>query len=210
MFDDKNVDRALKYVCPKLNALDIDYYVVGAVGAYLSLGVDSGRVHDDLDILIDEKYVDLLEGVFKDGEYAFCDNRYYSDKTLNEKNYTDGKHEVIAEAKDSDFHIGFFLFSKTDTQYTITEYFRDGDKQLKLERTLPIKYFKYQYDDEPILYNGVEFKTVTPECIYKNKLGMNREKDKYDRGILSNFLDAERLDYLSGMSKERVTSIKEV
>lgn len=206
----KDADRALEYICPKLNALGVDYYVVGVVGAYLRLGMDSGRIHDDLDILIEEKYVDLLKDVFKDSEYVFYDNRRCSDKTLNKNNYTDGEHEVIAKAKDGNFHIGFFLFSKTSEQYTITEYFRNGDKQMKLERTLPIKYFEYQYDDETIQYKGIEFKTVTPECIYKNKLGMNREKDKYDCDMLGKFLDLERLEHLSGMSKERVVSIKEV
>lgn len=206
----EDVDEALEYVCPKLNALGVDYYVVGAVGAYLSLGMDSKRTHDDLDVLIEEKYVGLLKDVFEDSEYVFRDNRCRSDKALNEKNYTDGEHEVIAKAKDSDFHIGFFLFSKTDEQYTITEYFRDGNKQLKLERTLPIKYFEYQYDNKPIQYKGVELKTVTPECIYKNKLGMDRKKDKYDCDMLGKFLDLERLGHLSGMSKDRVISIKEV
>lgn len=205
----KNVDKALMYICPRLNALGVNYYIVGAVGAYLRLGIDSERAHDDLDILVEEKSVNLLEKVFKNSEYVFCDNRFCSDKTLNEKNYTDGEHEVIAKAKDGNFHIGFFLFSKSDKQYTITEYFRDGDRQLKLERTLPIKYFECQYDDEPIRYNGTEFKAATPECIYRNKLGMGRKKDKYDCDMLREFLNLERLEYLSGMSKDRATVIQE-
>lgn len=206
----EDVDKALEYICPRLNALVVNYYIVGAVGAYLNLGIDSGRVHDDLDILIEEESVGLLEDVFKDSEYAFYDNRFRSNKTLNEKNYTDGEHEVIARAKDGDFHIGFFLFSKTNMQYIITEYFRDSGRQMKLERTLPIKYFEYQYDDEPIRYNGMDFKTVTPECIYKNKLSMDREKDEYDCDVLGKFLNLERLGHLSGMSKDRIVSIKEV
>lgn len=206
----KDVDKALEYICPKLNALGVDYYIVGAVGAYLRAGIDSGRLHDDLDILIEEKSVDLLEEVFKNSDYEFQDNRFSSEKILNEKNYTDGEHEVIAKAKNSDFHIGFFLFSKTSETYTITEYFRDGDIQKKIERTLPIKYFEYQYDDEPIRYGGSQFKTVTPECIYKNKLGMEREKDKYDCGMLRSLVDSGRLGRMRGMSKDRVISIKKV
>lgn len=205
----KDVDKALEYICPKLNALGVDYYIVGAVGAYLRAGIDSGRLHDDLDILIEEKSVDLLEEVFKNSDYEFQDNRFSSEKILNEKNYTDGKHEVIAKAKNSDFHIGFFLFSKTSETYTITEYFRDGNTQKKIERTLPTKYFQYQYD-EPIQYGRSQFKTVTPECIYKNKLGMEREKDKYDCGMLRDLVDFGRLEHLHRMSKDRVISIKKV
>lgn len=204
----EDVDKALDYVSPRLNALGVNYYIVGAVGAYLRLGINSKRVHDDLDILIEEKYVDLLKDVFENSDYIFYDNRHSSEKILNEKGYTDGEHEVIARMKGGNFHIGFFLLSKTNEQYTITEYFKDGDVQKKLERTLPLKYFGYQYDDRPIRYRGLQFKTVTPECIYKNKLSMDREKDRHDCEILSDFLDFDRLAHLQGVGKDRITSIK--
>lgn len=205
-----DVDNALNYLCPKLNDLKINYYIVGAVGAYLRLGIDSNRIHNDLDILIEEEYVYLLKNIFEDSNYVFYDNRYSSKKILNEKNYTDGEHEVIAKQKNGDFHIGFFLFSKNEDTYTITEYFKEDNIQKKIERTLPIKYFKYQYDDSLVKYGNIQFKTVTVECIYKNKLNMNREKDKYDCEVLSKFLDLRKLEHLQGMSKDRIISIKNI
>lgn len=205
-----DIYNALNFVCPKLNDLKINYYIVGAVGAYLSIGLKSNRMHDDLDILIEEKDVYLLKDVFENSDYNFYDNRYTSEKTLNEHNYTDGEHEVIAKLKNRNFHIGFFLFSKNDEQYTIIEYFKEGNLQKKIERSLPIKYFKYQYSDNLIGYGGTHFKTVTVECIYKNKLNMNREKDKYDCDILRKYLDLNKLAHLKGMSKDRLISIKTV
>lgn len=205
-----DIYNALNFVCPKLNDLKINYYIVGAIGAYLSIGLKSNRMHDDLDILIEEKDVYLLKDVFENSDYNFYDNRYTSEKTLNEHNYTDGEHEVIAKQKNRNFHIGFFLFSKNDEQYTIIEYFKEGNLQKKIERSLPIKYFKYQYSDNLIEYGGIHFKTVTVECIYKNKLNMNREKDKYDCEILRKYLDLNKLAHLKGMSKDRLISIKTV
>lgn len=205
-----NIDNALNFVCPKLNALKINYYIVGAIGAYLSIGLKSNRIHDDLDILIEEKDVDLLKDVFETSDYYFYDNRYTNEKTLNENNYTDGEHEVIAKQKNGDFHIGFFLFSKTDEQYTIIEYFKEDNLQKKIERTLPIKYFKYQYSDNLIKYGKTQFKTVTVECIYKNKLNMNRKKDKYDCEILKEYIDLNKLKHLKGMNKDRLISIKTI
>lgn len=205
-----NIDNVLNFICPKLNDLKINYYIVGAIGAYSSVGLKSNRTHDDLDILIEEKDVCLLKDVFENSEYDFYDNRYTSKKTLNGNNYTEGEHEVIAKQKNTDFHIGFFLFTKNNEQYTITEYFKEGNLQKKLERTLPIKYFKYQYSDNLVQYGRTHFKTVTVECIYKNKLNMNREKDKYDCEILKKYLDINKLNHLKGMGKERLISIKTI
>lgn len=205
-----DVDNALNFVCSKLNALKINYYIVGAVGAYLSIGLKSNRIHDDLDILIEEKDVYLLKDVFLNSDYNFYDNRYTSEKTLNENNYTEGEHEVIAKQKNRDFHIGFFLLSKDEEQYTITEYFKANNLQKKIERTLPIKYFTYQYSNNLIRYKGTHFKTATVECIYKNKLSMNREKDKFDCEIFGKYIDLNKLDHLKGMSKDRLIFIKTI
>lgn len=205
-----NIDNALNFLCPKLNDLNIDYYVVGAIGAYFNIGIKSSRFNDDLDILIEEKYIDLLKEIFNNSEYIFYDNRFTSDKILNDYNLTEGEHEVFAKQKNSDFHIGFFLFSKTIDSYTNIDYFRENNIQKKMERTLPIKYFNYQYSDEPIEYNGNTFKTVTVECIYKNKLATGREKDIYDCNIFKEYIDLDKLNHLKGMSNDRKVSVKSI
>lgn len=107
-----DIDNALNFICPKLNDLKINYYIVGAIGAYLSIGLRSNRIHDDLDILIEEKDVHLLKDVFENSEYDFYDNRYTSEKSLNENNYTDGEHEVIAKQKIKIFILDFSCLQK--------------------------------------------------------------------------------------------------
>lgn len=201
------VNDVIKFIATKLNEKNINYYIVGAIGGYIDSGLEIERKHDDLDILVEEKDVDKLNEVFVDTEFDFFDNRFNSEKVLNEYGYTDGDHEVYAVHKYSDFHIGFFLFKYDEYSYTIIEYFRDEFKQKRLDRTLPIHYFKYQYNDVPISYKGVKLKVVRKELIYKNKKVMGREKDLFDIQKLEPTLNYEILNNLKGLSKQRKTNV---
>lgn len=201
------INNTLKFICEKLNDNDINYYVVGAIGAYIDAGLPLERIHEDIDIMIEEKYIDKLENIFKNTDFEFHDNRMSSNKVLNEYGYTDGDHEAYAKHKYSDFHIGFFLFHYDDNSYTITEYFNEKEKHKKLERTLPIEFFASQYNDDWITYLGFKLKVVRKETIYKNKLVMNREKDLFDIKKLKPTIESNKLDKLKGLSKYRKTAI---
>lgn len=199
----------LSFICDKLNENNIDYYVVGALGGYIDCNLDITRNHDDIDIMILERDISKLYNIFKDSKYIFFDNRKISQKVLNNKGFTEGEdHEVYAKYKDSNFHIGFFMFDKTSTDYSIIEYFVDNGIQKRLIRTLPIRYFECQYDDNYKTYNGIKLKSVRVECIYNNKKNMNREKDRYDNLIFEHYIDASIIEKMSGKSKFRVTKIE--
>ena len=210
MSDTKFVNETILMICKKLNELSINYYIAGAIGGYIDAGISLERKHDDLDILIEEKDVEKLKIVFENTDFDFYDNRFISEKVLNEYGYTDGDHEVCAWHKFSDFHIGFFLVSFDEDSYTISEYFKDNNKQKKLDRTLPIEYFKYQYNEVPINYLGVNVKVARKELIYKNKKAMGREKDLFDIERLERCLDYQILDGLKGLSKKRESKIIEL
>lgn len=197
----------LKFICEKLNDNKINYYVVGAIGAYIDAGVPIQRIHEDIDIMIEEKYIKELERILKNTDFKLYDNRFSNNKVLNEQGYTDGDHEVYAQYKYNDFHIGFFLFHCNNNSYTITEYFKEQGVQKKLERTLPIEFFKAQYNDELIDYLGTKLKVVRKETIYKNKLFMNREKDLFDIEKLKPTIESNKLGKLKGLSKYRETVI---
>ncbi len=201
------INNTLKFICENLNDNNINYYVVGALGAYIDASLPLERIHEDIDIMIEEKYIDRLENIFKNTDFEFHDNRMSSNKVLNEYGYTDGDHEVYAKYKYNDFHIGFFLFHYDDNSYTITEYFNEKGIPKKLERTLPIEFFKLQYNDDWITYLGVKLKVVRKETIYKNKLVMNREKDLFDIKKLEPIIESNKLDKLNGLSKYRKTAI---
>lgn len=204
------MENILLDVAKRLNAAGIDYYIVGAVGAYLEAGIPFPREHDDLDIFINEADVPKLAEVFQGTNFDFCDHRGTSAKTLNTAGYTDGEHEVIAKYRGTDFHIGFFLFRRNEEIYTVIEYYRDGNTQKKLERTLPIRYFDLQYNTKPILFHGVPMKTVRKETIYKNKTVMERKKDQFDREQLAPKVDAQIIEQLAGMHQYRVIRTSEI
>ncbi len=200
------VGTTLKLVCER----GVNYYVEGAIGAYLDAGLPLQRVHGDIDIMIEEKDVEKLKDAFEGTDFEFHDNRLVSDRVLNERGYTDGEHEVYAQYKYGDSHIGFFLFRLEGDSYTMIEYFRENGVQKKLERTLPMKFFAAQRNELPIDYFGTKLRTVRKETVYKNKLAMEREKDLFDLEKLEPTIEAEKLEKLSGMSKVRKTRIIEL
>lgn len=203
----KFINDTIIFICQKLNELKINYYIVGAIGAYIDANIPLERIHEDLDILIEEKDVKKLSKAFKDTNYTFYDNRLKTNKVLNQYGYPDGDHEVIANYKYNNFHIGFFLFRKNSQNYTIIDYFKENNEIKKLERTLPIKFFYFQYNNEQKNYYGINLKSVRKELIFKNKKIMNREKDLFDIQKLENNIDKDILNNLSGLSKHRKIKI---
>ena len=204
------INKQIKFISSKLNELNIDFYIVGAIGAYIDANIPLQRQHDDLDLMIEEKSVSKLSEIFKETNFDFFDNRFTSNKTLNEYGYPEGEHEVYAKLKNSDFHIGFFLYYKNKETYTICEYFNQKGKQKKLERTLPLEIFNYQYNNNQINYLGNIIKVVRKELIYKNKFVMNRKKDLFDIELLEPTLNKDILNKLKGISKIRKTTIIDI
>lgn len=201
----------IAFICDKLNKISIEYYLVGAISGYIDCDLDISREHDDIDIMIPEKDINKLQDIFENTDYIFKDNRKHSNKFLNDKWYTEGKyHDVYAIYKDNKFHIGFFLYSKTDKEYSIIEYFKNNNKQKRLIRTLPIRYFNYQYDDKFKTYRWIKLKTAKVECIYKNKKNMTRDKDKYDNSIFEKYIDKAIISKMSGKSRYRKIKIENI
>lgn len=205
----KYILKHLKFICDKLNDNNIDYYIVGALGAYIDLGHKPVRIHDDIDIMILEKDIDKLQNLFKGSDYIFVDNRKNTNKFLNEFGFTEGEeHEVYAIYKDNKFHIGFFMYEINELDYSIIEYYKENNIQKRLIRTLPVRYFDYQYDNYYKDYFGIKLKSVRKECIYNNKKNMKREKDIFDLHYLEKYLDMDIMDNLKGKSKYRTTKIE--
>lgn len=197
----------LKFICEKLNDHKINYFIAGALAAYIDAGLPIQRIHDDIDIVIEEKYIDDLKKIFDGTDFEFHDNRLSSNKVLNKHGFTEGDHEVYAQYKYGNFYIGFFLIRYDDTSYTFIDYFDDNGIIKKLERTLPISFFNAQYNDISIDYFDISLKTTRKETIYKNKFVMNREKDLFDIEKLKPTIEADKLDRLKNLSKHRKTAI---
>ncbi len=204
------INKVLKFVCKKLDDAKIDYYVVGAIGAYIDAEMPIQRIHEDLDIMVEEKCLPELRKIFENTDFEFCDRRLLSNKVLNKRGYTEGDHEVYAQHKYYNFHVGFFLFRFNNDSYTTIEYFRDSGLQKKLERTLPMQFFAAQYNTCPIDYYGTSLKVVRKEMIYKNKLTMKREKDLFDIAKLEPALDSGKLEKLKGLNGYRKTEVSDL
>ena len=198
------VNDTIKFVSEKL--CNVNFYVVGAVGGYIDANLPLQRKHDDLDLMIEEKDIDKVKEIFVDSDFIFCDNRLNNGKFLNDYGYTEGDHEVFAQHKERDFHIGFFLFEKNENEYTIIEYYTENGENRRLERTLPIDIFQYQYNEEAC-FEDRKIKVARKELIYKNKIVMNREKDLFDIRNLEPKIDNEILGHLKGLGKLRKTKI---
>ena len=151
------LDNAIKMIVQKLDYHKINFYIVGALGAYIDAKISLQRNHDDLDLMIEEKDIEKVKEIFKDSDFMFFDDRYINNKYLNQWGYPEGNHEVYANHKFSNFHIGFFLYRKNNEKYTIIEYFKENGKCKRLERSLPIEIFNYQYNDIAE-YKGIKVK----------------------------------------------------
>lgn len=194
------IDSTISSLCSKLNELDVDYYLVGAVSAFIGNGISLFRYHEDLDFMIAEKDIDKVREALKDSDYVFSDNRLATDKTYDPKvGHTQGEHEVIARHKENEFHLGFFLFDRQrDNSIDIIEYYKgrkDGkDVPMVLKRHLPKELVELEYMVESTEYANTSFRTSTPESIYSKKVYTAKGKDLLDIHALEGKIDFEKIE----------------
>lgn len=185
----KTIKSSLKIVCDRFNELGIDYYLVGALPMYLMKG-SLIRYHDDIDIMVAEKDLTKVAQALKGTPFEFKDHRLDSPKVYdNNDNLTNGEHEVMAQHKDNEFHLGFFLFKRKQNTVTVREYHAKIDEQgnkipLLHKRIKSKEQFEAEYNDEYIECYGTKFRCSSPESVYGIKKFIqnqpNREKDKFD------------------------------
>lgn len=194
------IDSTISSLCSKLNELGVDYYLVGALSAFIGTGVPLFRYHGDLDFMIAEKDMDKVREALKDSDYVFEDNRLTTDKTYNPNvGHTQGEHEVIANHKENEFHLGFFLFDRhRDGSIDINEYYKgrkDGkDVPMVLKRHLPKELVELEYTTESTEYAGTTFRTSTPESIYAKKSYTAKGKDLLDIEALEGAVDFGKIE----------------
>lgn len=194
------INTTIQSLCSKLNELGVDYYLVGALSAFIGTGVPLFRYHGDLDFMIAEKDIDKVREALKDSDYVFEDNRMTTDKTYNpDVGHTQGEHEVIANHKENEFHLGFFLFDRhRDGSIDINEYYKgrkDGkDVPMILKRHLPKELVELEYTTESTEYAGTTFRTSTPESIYAKKSYTAKGKDLIDIEALGGAVDFDKIE----------------
>ena len=206
------IEKTIKEVCNKLNEAGIDYYLVGALPTYLAAG-KLERYHDDIDFMVEQKDVEKLQEILKDTDYIFEDNRFNNNKKLSEKkDHTQGPHELIANHKQNEFHLGFFEFERTPEGDIIQhEYYmreHEGKKYPAiLNRNIPKEIADIAYPQGKISACGTEFYASSPESVFRIKQSTanlpGRMKDKFDVGNWekSGMIDHDKLQQLGEVSQ---------
>ncbi len=194
------ISDTLKPLCDKLNELGVDYYVVGALSTFIGTQTPLFRYHGDIDFMIAEKDIPKVQEALKDSEYNFSDDRLNNQKRLTPGvGHTQGEHEVIANHKENEFHLGFFLFRREpDNSITVREYFMEenenGEKVPKvLERHEPAELVALEYSEELIYFAGTQFRTSTPESVYAKKMSTKHPKDILDLQALRDKVDFKKI-----------------
>lgn len=207
------VESTLVDLCNRLNALGVDYYLVGALPCYIATGTPFARYHDDIDIMLNEDDIENVTMALQGTDYDFQDKRYSNEKYFDpsEKRLR-GEHELVAQNRNNEFHIGFFPFVRGKQGEIISRgYFQTNENGERItmicERPSTLEQTELSYNETPIQYNGTSFRMSSLESVYniknhtKNDLG--REKDGLDVTMLekSGMIDYEKAKMLQTVGK---------
>ena len=159
------------------------------------------RYHGDIDFMVAEKDIEKVREALVGTDYEFSDDRFNNQKRFSEGvGHTQGEHEVIANHKDNEFHLGFFLFRREpDQSITIREYFmqerENGERvPMVLERHCPKELVDLEYTSEETEFAGTKFRTSTPESVYSKKMHTRHDKDMLDIQALKDKVDERKIE----------------
>ncbi|MGN1383716.1 MAG: hypothetical protein ACI4XD_00265 [Clostridia bacterium] len=154
--------------------------------------------------MVAEKDIEKVREALQGTEYEFSDDRLSNQKRLEESvGHTQGEHEVIANHKDNEFHLGFFLFRREqDNSLTIREYFMQENENgervpMVLERHCPKELVDLEYTQDETEYAGTRFRTSTPESVYAKKMSTRHPKDMLDIEALEDKIDHSKITEMS-------------
>ncbi len=192
----------LRRLIPLLNKEGIDYHLAGALSAYLYYGEESHRMHEDIDIHINEKDMDRFRAVCESLGFTFKDKRMNSPRVLK-NGIPSGSHEVIAYTPNNDFHIGAFCFERVENGTIITKgyYHDEKNKPCAREVVLSSELAKEIYPKKQVMWEGIPVSVTSPEYIYKLKSYTKTEKDKDDIEFLESHMSQDRYRKIKELSK---------
>ena len=187
-----------------LNANNVDYQLAGALGGYIKYNEESHRVHDDIDICINEKDIDKLELICREMGLNFKDNRLNTTRVLK-NGIPSGEHEIIATTDESDFHIGAFPFEKLKDGTIINkEYYHDDDGNILVRKeTYSRELAEEIYSDSGnnVNFEGHNLTIIAPEFVYLLKSYTRNDKDLDDIKFLQGKIDMEKVNIIKELSK---------
>ena len=193
------IEQTLKTVCDRLNEQGVDYYVVGALSTFIATKTPLFRYHGDIDFMVSEADLPKVKAAMEGTEYEFSDDRLDNKRRLaQDGSHAQGEHEVIANHKENEFHIGYFMFRREpDDSITVREYFMQEQPNGQmipriLERHLPKELAELEYSGEETEFAGTRFRTSTPESVIAKKEFTRNPKDILDLEKLKGKIDSEK------------------
>ena len=172
----------------------IDYQLAGALCSYLKYGEESKRIHDDIDLNMNEDDLEKFGEVCRQLGFDFHDNRMNSPRVL-QNGIPHGDHEVIAEIPGSDLHIGVFCFQRNpDGSINNRSYYKDEEGNNKVwNEYMPPEFAKLVFGAETIEFNGKPLIITPPEYVYSLKSFTRQQKDLEDIKFMEDKIDRDKL-----------------
>ena len=209
MFDKEKVEENHKEIYSRLDTLvallakyDIDYQLAGALCSYLKYGEESERVHEDIDLNLNEDDLVKFKLVCKLLGYEYYDKRFDSPRVLK-NGIPSGDHEIGANIPDSDLHIGVFCFNRNkDGSIDNKSYYKneDGNNCVWVEHLSP-RLSNLIFGKESIEFNGKQIFITPPEYVYSLKNYTRKLKDKKDLEFMEGRIDMDKLDEIRTINK---------
>lgn len=199
----------IKNTLPILSLLvenNVDFYLVGALPAYMITGAEDTRYHDDIDLLLNEEDIPKVKKIVEMYGFTFEDKRIDSPKYFDkEQNRVRGDHELLAQHNTSEFHLGFFCFERGKEGEVIhKDYFKDEEgNTFVYKHNISKEESNIAYDDKVHEYEDFRFKMASLESIYRIKKYTQREKDIIDTSMIekSGMLDQSKMAQLDACQK---------
>lgn len=197
----------LEVLVKKLNEKGIDYQLAGALCAYIKYNTESNRVHDDIDISLNETDISKFKEACEEMGLQFHDNRLTTPRVLKNGIPT-GDHEVLATLNGSDFHIGAFCFERKKDGTIINKgYYHDEKGQIYTrDDIMNPELAKEIFGREQVEFRGQKLTITPPEYVYILKKYTEKDKDLVDITFMDEKIDKEKLKRIYELSK---LSIKE-
>ncbi len=191
----------LEVLVKKLNERGIDYQLAGALCSYIKYGQESQRIHDDIDINLNEEDIDKFREVCEEMGLSFNDNRLTTPRVLK-NGIPSGEHEVIATLENSDFHIGAFCFErKPDGTIINKSYYHDENGQVfSRDDIISPELAREIFGKEVVDFRGQKLVITPPEYIYKLKNYTKNNKDKFDIEFMQDKIDRAKLERISSLA----------
>ncbi|MBP5678422.1 MAG: hypothetical protein J6X28_01160 [Bacilli bacterium] len=194
----------LEKLTKELNQEGIDYQLAGALSGYIKYGEESDRVHDDIDIHLNEEDIGKFKTICERLGLEFVDDRMHSKKTLGKDHIVHGEHEVMGKDPHSDFHTGAFVFIRNKNDSVVAKnYFHDEDGAPCVQEDIyspPLA--EEVFGGEEVEYRGLPLMITPPEFVYRLKKYTRHEKDLHDILFLEERIDQEKLAKIEMLSKE--------